>query len=139
MEKAFSIETLQKELCILGTSFYFVFMGNSLAGYFKINEGEAQSDINDHNSLELERIYVLAEFQGKGIGRKILGEVKQMAKFKKKKYVWLGVWQLNPEAVKFYKTNDFIIFGEHPYYIGNDRQMDWLMRFDIDQRNQCKT
>lgn len=132
MDKAFSIEVLHKELCTLGTSFYFVFMGNSLAGYFKINEGEAQSDIKDYNSLELERIYVLAEFQGKGIGRKILDVVKQKAKIKKKKYVWLGVWQLNPEAIKFYKAHDFVIFGEHPYYIGKDRQMDWLMRFDID-------
>jgi ribosomal protein S18 acetylase RimI-like enzyme len=48
-----------------------------------------------------------------------------------KDFVWLGVWEHNTAAIKFYQRHGFTKFGEHPYYVGNDKQMDWLMRIDL--------
>jgi hypothetical protein len=64
---AFDRDTLAKELNAPDTSFYFVYLGNELVGYFKLNENEAQSDLKNEDSLELERIYVYNDFQGKRI------------------------------------------------------------------------
>ena len=41
-----------------GSEFYFIYSDNALAGYLKINYAPAQSDINDPDSVEIERIYV---------------------------------------------------------------------------------
>jgi len=131
MQDSFSKEQLLKELADPQMTFYFVYSDNEIVGYFKLNENEAQSDIKDKNAIELERIYVKSEFQGKKIGYSMLNQVKHIAINKNMCYLWLGVWEKNTNAIRFYERNGFVKFGRHPYYIGRDRQMDWLMRLDL--------
>ena len=128
---AFNKSKLTEELENPFTTFYFVYAENNLVGYFKLNENDAQSDLKGKDSLELERIYVVPEFQGKGIGNSILQQVKELAAKTTKTFLWLGVWEHNKAAIKFYETNGFSKFGMHPYFIGKDKQMDWLMRYDL--------
>ena len=131
INSAFGDKSLLKELQDYNSSFFLVYRDSDLAGYIKLNENGSQSDIRDNNSLEIERIYVLSEFQGQGIGAWMLGQVISMARDKKKYYLWLGVWERNTQAIKFYERLGFYKFGSHPYYIGRDEQTDWLMRLDI--------
>lgn len=131
LNSAFSQQALIDELNNENTSFYFTYYGNELAGYFKLNKGNAQTDIKDANSLEIERIYVLKEYQGKNIGQWMIAKIKEIAKNEHFAYLWLGVWEVNKKAIRFYASNGFKKFGEHPYHIGKDKQTDWLMRCDI--------
>ncbi len=131
VSSAFSKEKLSAEIKNPNTWFYFVKNEEQLVGYFKLNKGDAQSDIKDSQSLELERIYVIRSYQGKGIGNWILEQIKQIAKSQQMGYIWLGVWEKNQAAVRFYQRHGFTKFGSHPYYIGKDKQTDWLMRFDF--------
>jgi len=130
-DHAFSNETLRDELSNTDTAFYFVFEDTHLCGYLKINENRAQTDLKSKENIELERIYVLENYQGLGIGKWLLDEVMKIAERKQKKFLWLGVWEENIKAIKFYKNYGFSKFGTHPYYVGDDKQTDWLMRFDI--------
>jgi ribosomal protein S18 acetylase RimI-like enzyme len=131
INKAFSKEQLNKELSLPNVSFYFVYKGNVLVGYFKLNEKEAQTEPFDDTSIEIERIYVLEEFQGQQLGKEMLQKIIEMAKQSKKKFIWLGVWEKNTLAIRFYERYGFEKFGTHPYIIGNDVQTDWLMRLDL--------
>ena len=131
MDSAFSRDALQKELHDPHSSFYFVYCDGMLAGYFKLNRAEAQTDLHDPQSLELERIYVHKDFQGKKIGQWMLSQIKNLTARDGYRYLWLGVWEVNTNAIRFYQKNGFEKFGEHPYFIGKDRQNDWLMRYDI--------
>ena len=72
LENAYNSEKLCKELCNPNSSFFFIYVDECLAGYLKINEFPSQTDINDIDSLELERIYILKEFQGAGLGKDLL-------------------------------------------------------------------
>jgi ribosomal protein S18 acetylase RimI-like enzyme len=74
---------------------------------------------------------VLSNYQGKGLGRIMIGEVIELAKERKKEFIWLGVWEENKKAIEFYKSMGFEKFGEHPYYIGQDKQNDWLMKLEL--------
>tara|TARA_R110002049_G_scaffold13535_1_gene58989 strand:- start:372 stop:905 length:534 start_codon:yes stop_codon:yes gene_type:complete len=133
LKTSFGEDTLLKQLRDINSSFYFIYRDSSLVGYIKLNENESQTDIRDSCSMELERIYVLAEFQGQGIGEWIVRQVLSIAKAKNRLYVWLGVWEDNPKAIKFYQRMGFYKFGSHPYFIGNDGQTDWLMRLDLQE------
>lgn len=128
---AFDRQKLSKELNDPNTSFYFAYNSNELVGYFKLNENESQTDIKSPEGIEIERIYVLEGFQGNDIGQWMLGQIKQMAVSMDKTHLWLGVWEKNSKAIKFYEKQGFSKFDMHPYYIGNDKQMDWLMRFEL--------
>ena len=131
IDKAFNLKQIKSELSTDHSEFYFLYQDKHLVGFFKTNIYKAQTDIKDDKGMELERIYVLSEFQGNGHGRYMIEAAKEHAKLKQKYYLWLGVWKENKDAIRFYRENGFRIFGEHPYYIGNDRQMDWLMRYDL--------
>ncbi|MEX0316236.1 MAG: GNAT family N-acetyltransferase [Allomuricauda sp.] len=131
INSAFSSEKLASEIKNPNTWFYFVLDEKEIVGYFKLNRGDAQSDIKDDQSLELERIYVIQSYQGKGIGHWILDQTKQIAKKQQIHHIWLGVWEKNQAAIRFYQRHGFKKFGTHPYYIGKDKQTDWLMQSDI--------
>ena len=131
IEKAFAKETLFNELSNPDTFFYFVTSGDNIVAYVKLNIGDAQSDIKLEVSMELERIYVLAPYQGLGIGEQIVSKVKDLAVEKHKTMLWLGVWEHNKRGIQFYQRQGFQKFGTHPYFIGTDEQTDWLMRFNL--------
>ena len=131
LDSAFGKQAVTDELNNENSSFYFVYYGDDLAGYFKLNRGPAQTDIKDDGSLEIERIYVLKEYQGKKIGQWMISRIKEIARNEQATYLWLGVWEVNKDAIRFYQSSGFQKFGEHPYYIGKDKQTDWLMRHDI--------
>lgn len=128
---AFDRKKLEQELMDPDTGFYFVYLDDRLAGYFKLNENHSQTDIKSPNSIELERIYVLQSFQGKKIGQWMLQEAQKIAVKKGKEFLWLGVWEKNKAGIKFYLRHGFIKFGTHPYYIGKDEQTDWMMRLNL--------
>lgn len=90
LEKSFSKNKLQAELNDPNCQFYFLYLGDDLAGYLKINETSAQTDINDPKSIELERIYIKNKFKGQGLGSKLLNYVFRLTGTMKKDYVWLS-------------------------------------------------
>ncbi|MFK7813274.1 MAG: GNAT family N-acetyltransferase [Maribacter sp.] len=128
---AFEKNTISGQLKNTNSFFYFVYKDELLVGYFKLNVNDAQTDIESEESIELERIYVLQEFQGKQIGKEMLQEAIRLAVLHNKVYLWLGVWEHNIDAIRFYERNGFTKFDTHPYYIGKDKQTDWLMRVEI--------
>lgn len=65
LDERFSIEKLMAELNDKNAIFYFAQLENKIVGYLKINFGDSQTELKDDKSLEIERIYVLKEFQGK--------------------------------------------------------------------------
>ena len=93
LDKAFAAEKIRAELSDENSVFYFLYRGGKLAGYLKLNEAPAQTDIHDEQSLEIERIYVSKEFQGEGLGRCLMEKAVSTAIRRKKKYVWLDVYK----------------------------------------------
>ena len=106
-------------------------MDGTLSGYIKINEAPAQTDIHDAEALELERIYVSKEVQKNGFGSYLMEQTIAIAKQRKKKYIWLGVWAQNRKAISFYQKHGFSIIGTYEFVIGEDIQMDNIMRRDL--------
>jgi len=111
--------------------FYFAMEANEPVGYIKINYAPSQTDLNDAMSLELERIYVVKEHQGKKIGQFLLDAALGIAVENNLDYLWLGVWDKNTNAQKFYAKNGFTSFGTHDFMLGDDRQKDILLKLPV--------
>lgn len=131
LEKAFDMDRLRGELSNSGSVFYFLCDGENPAGYLKLNEHGAQTDIRDPRSLEIERIYVAKGFHGRGLGSVLLDKALQVAGTRKKSYLWLGVWEKNEKAIRFYKRNGFYVTGNHSFFMGEEEQTDFIMRKDV--------
>jgi ribosomal protein S18 acetylase RimI-like enzyme len=131
LKEAFDINKLREELLNPDSSFYFLYADGELAGYLKLNEGMAQTDIHDPASLEIERIYVAKEYQGKGLGSVLINKAINMANTRNKTYIWLGVWEKNKKALGFYQKNGFYPIGTHSFFMGPEEQTDFVLRKDL--------
>ncbi len=131
LDKAFSESSLKNELLDPHSEFYFAKAQEQIVGYFKINLGRAQTDFQEDDGMELERIYVLRQHQNQKFGQKMLDVVIEMAIQRKMRYLWLGVWEKNENAIRFYKRNRFEFAGTHDFWVGNDLQTDQIMKLDL--------
>lgn len=124
----FSLEKLGTELGNGNSLFYIAWDQTSAIGYLKVNTGAAQTELHEDHSLEIERIYVLNAYQGKKVGQLLYEKAVEIAGQLAKTSVWLGVWEENPRAIRFYEKNGFVAFSTHIFKVGDDEQTDILMR-----------
>lgn len=131
LQYGFSPAKLTDELNNPNSEFYFATLNDKVIGYLKINFGIAQTELQDPKAMEVERIYVLGEFQSKKVGQLLFEKALAIAKNKKVDFVWLGVWEENHRAIRFYTKNGFVAFDSHIFLMGNDKQTDILMKLQL--------
>ena len=131
LEEDFSLAKLSSELDSINSEFYFAYYDNKVIGYLKINFGQSQTELKDEKSFEIERIYVLKKFHGQKVGQLLYERAIRIAMQKNAEYVWLGVWEKNPRAIRFYQKNGFVEFDKHIFKLGNDKQIDIMMKLKL--------
>lgn len=130
-DSALSMDKLHGEVINPASTFYFIYDQQEIAGYLKVNETTAQTDIFDEKALEIERIYIRNRFFRKGLGKQLLQFALHLAEQAEKQYIWLGVWEDNTAALHFYQNMGFYQIGEHPFDMGGDIQTDLILRKDL--------
>lgn len=131
VSKNLSLEKLSQEFSYPHSTFYFAMSRETAIGYLKINVGDAQNECRNENALEIERIYVDQNFQGQKVGQKLFDKAVEIASEQQREFVWLGVWEHNPGAIRFYERNGFSVFGKHEFWLGKDLQFDLLMKKNL--------
>lgn len=127
LAEVMSLEKLTEELEDEGNYFFLAWYNGRPAGYTKMRANR-EPDIIAVNPIELERIYVLEQFQGRKTGAALMQHCIDLATSNKHDVLWLGVWELNHKAINFYKQWGFELCGAHPFLLGDDLQTDVLMR-----------
>lgn len=125
-----SSDALLKEMIQPGSSYFIIYYDQVPAGFLKINL-HRQPDSGGPLPgpvLELEKIYILKAFQGKELGKLLIKKTMDIASNNQVKTVWLGVWEHNHKALRFYEQQGFERFGEHIFRIGNQEDTDWLLK-----------
>ena len=100
-------------------------------GFLKVNRGEAQTEPDLDDGLEVEQIYILASHHGQGLGGRLIKHAITTAKVEGSPFIWLGVWENNRKAIAVYEHLGFVPFGDHTFLFGDEEQRDVLMRFDV--------
>jgi ribosomal protein S18 acetylase RimI-like enzyme len=131
MATSFSLKQLTEELKHPHSAFFFVLQKGVPAGYLKLNWLDAQTYLTHKNGLEIERIYVLQQFKGQGLGHAMLQYAIDHARAMHKHYLWLGVWEHNTAAIAFYQHYGFSKTDTHPFALGSDVQTDWIMQLNL--------
>lgn len=127
LDEAYASEKLTEELENPNSEFYFLQVGDQVAGYLKVNEHEAQTEQVAKNALEIERIYLKNSFQHQGLGLALIKLAEKIANEKNKDNMWLGVWEKNFNAQKFYKKDGFKRVSQHTFVVGDDPQTDFIL------------
>ncbi|SFD60436.1 Acetyltransferase (GNAT) family protein [Chitinophaga sp. CF118] len=67
-------------------------------------------------------------WHGKQVGQLLYEKAIQIARERELEYVWLGVWEENTRALRFYEKNGFSPFDKHIFKLGNDEQTDIMVK-----------
>ncbi len=127
LEQFYNLEQVQKELSNLDDFCFFVEVNGEPIGYIRFMEDNSDfPEANEWKSLQLKRLYVLKEYHGKGIAQKLMGFFLAYAEQHQYQLVWLGVWEYNCRAQKFYTKYGFVNSGyTHDFPIANTPQTDF--------------
>lgn len=131
LDHAYGREQLLGELTEPNSLFYFAYQNAEVVGYLKLNIDEVQTEKIGPASLEIERIYVLPEYKRQGIGSQLYQVALEAAEKKQKSKIWLGVWENNEPALKFYCKLGFKQIGDHVFQLGSDAQRDLIMQKEL--------
>ncbi|UOG73476.1 GNAT family N-acetyltransferase [Hymenobacter tibetensis] len=131
LEEGFAAEKLTAELQESHSAFYVAEQAGRVIGYLKVNTGPAQTEQHTANALEVERLYVLQEFHGQRVGQLLYEQALHLARQAQAECLWLGVWEDNPRAIRFYQKNGFVAFDQHVFKLGDDEQIDILMKCSL--------
>ena len=131
LEEQFTRGRLIMEVGSKENDFFLAYVNDEVAGYVKLRDGKIPASLKNKNALEIARLYACSSMIGKGVGSMMMATSIEIAKEKGKEVIWLGVWEENETAIKFYKKWVFVKFDEQEFILGNDVQCDWLMMREL--------
>lgn len=131
MRQAFSLEQISAELADENSIFLIAEIGGEAAGYAKLVVECIEAGIDAARPVELSRLYAHQKHLGQGIGQSLMDACFDRAKQDGHDVMWLGVWEYNPRAQRFYEKNGFRVVGNHVFQLGKDAQTDLLMQREL--------
>ncbi len=132
LEQYFNLAQVQTELTNPDDYYFFAEAGGRPVGYIRFMEDYNNWElVKKWKALELKRLYVIQQYHGKGIAQQLMDFFILFAQQNKYQLVWLGVWEHNVRAQKFYEKYGFADSGHrHDFPIGDTAQTDkWLWKF----------
>jgi ribosomal protein S18 acetylase RimI-like enzyme len=85
---------------------------NRIAGYIRLVFNR------EENRLTIPSLHILAGFQGRGMGRRLLNSAEGCAREKRLDRLWIGVMVKNRQALALYRKVGFLFVREEPFTMG---------------------
>ena len=124
----FNEQATSKQLQDPNSQFFIAWQNSQAVGYVKVNTDKGQTELKEFNSLEIERLYVLAAYQGNQIGQLLCQKAAQIAKLHGKNSIWVKLWKQKIKGVRFCLRNGFITFDEEIFTAENQQHINLFMR-----------
>ena len=89
--------------------------------------GPADPSVTGPEPVEIERICVHPNRTGRGPGSQMMRALLDEASAGGFRTAWLGVWERNERAIRFYESWGFAVVGTHAFQLGAEQQTDVIM------------
>jgi len=106
----YSVEVLSSELADSNSQHYLAYWQQQPVGYLKLDLDAWFEESN--NALELQRIYMIKEAAGRGIGKQLVQQCLKVAQSLHKEIIWLKVMASSRDNIAFYQKAGFVMHGE---------------------------
>lgn len=111
-----------------GTITLLAYSGETLVAFAQLIRGATDPCVTGEEPIQLARFYVDHSQHGTGVARELMEIVFDVARQTDAKTMWLGVWERNARAIRFYEKYGFIDVGSQPFLVGSDLQTDRVMQ-----------
>ena len=125
--KQFSIERLKHIITTVEDAILVAEFRNNLVGVLEI-EFDKVCPIDNFTAPELNKIYILDWFCGKGIGHLLIEKSEETLKLRGYNQVWVWLLESNTRAHNFYLKNNYQDIGKAPFKMEENTYMNIVMR-----------
>jgi ribosomal protein S18 acetylase RimI-like enzyme len=127
LDETYTAEALTKEILNINRCYFVATIGGALVGFSSLCLDSNEPAVEAYpNRVEFQRLYVDSNQHGKGIAKILMETTLDLARGLGKEHIWLGVWEENRKAMRFYEKMGYKVVGEHIFMVGNDKQLDWI-------------
>lgn len=127
LAKSYGVDIQKRELADPAITYFIAEMNGRTAGYAMVMEGEAPASVTGPVPVEVRRFYVVHDFHGTGVAQSLMDACANEARRRGGRTLWLGVWSLNPRAIRFYEKCGFREVGTQTFLLGDDPQQDYVL------------
>ena len=129
--ESFSQAQIKDELNDTNSTFFIAEVGGKAVGYAKLRGYSAVDCLKNEIAVELHRIYILERAKGKGVGGELMNRCFETAQAKGYETIWLGVWERNSKATRFYERLGFVKVGELEFPYGETVGTNSVMKMEL--------
>ncbi|WP_276503702.1 GNAT family N-acetyltransferase [Terrimonas pollutisoli] len=131
LEHTYDPLKLSKSLRKENNIYLLAFADERPVGFAKVKKHSLNDQIESGAQMELQKIYVLPEWHGHGIGTSLLKEVRNIAREIYPDYLWLDTHVSNESAIRLYETNGYKKMGTYSFTIGTQTFDYYLMGLPV--------
>jgi diamine N-acetyltransferase len=110
-------------------------IGEALAGYALLRLDAPDQSSSSERAVELQRFYVDHAWHGRGMATQLMAACVDTARARGGATMWLGVWERNARAIRFYTKHGFTDIGMQEFRLGSDLQTDRVMSRSVVDTN----
>ncbi len=124
---AYGVDQQTRELNDRDITTLLVEEGGEAVAFAQVRAGHVPECVTGADPIELWRLYVSHHWHGRGIAKPLMDRVREAARARGARTLWLGVWERNDRARAFYVKCGFAVVGDHIFLFGTDPQTDIVM------------
>lgn len=128
LTKVYSESAVAEELQRSDLHFQVISKGEQLIAFIKIGPVHVPAENPASDAMEIWQIYVRKEFLGQGLGTQLMNWAEEYFSSLQTSEIYVSVFSENPRAIRFYKRYDFEKIGEYGFVVGNQIDLEWIMR-----------
>lgn len=124
---AFGEEIQRAELEDPAVTYLLLDVDGQFAAFAQLRAGVTDPSVQGDAPIELQRFYVDHDYHGRGVAARLMEACIETAQAQGGHVLWLGVWERNVRAIRFYEQRGFVDVGGKTFQMGNDLQSDRVM------------
>lgn len=119
IKESFAAERIAAEMALAVVTYFLIFRNDRAVGFAKMRTDTSFEGIGKEPAIELQRIYIVERVYGTGAGELLLAHCENFARDTGFESIWLGVWEENLRARRFYAKHGYSRIGEVQFPYGD--------------------
>ncbi len=131
LDATYSPDIQSRELADPALTYLVAEQAGALVAFALLRTGNVSPYVSDPSAIELQRIYVDRPHHGTGLAQALMAAVLAEAMRRGAGAVFLGVFERNAKALRFYAAQGFREVGKQIFVVGSDPQQDLVLLRDL--------